>query len=295
MAEDESNRKSKIENPKSPGRREWLLRLGETAFLMGFSGTWGEAKPEALPAEVSSHSGAELPPGLYEPSNDHLSHALSSDARFHSIPAGSATDYVRPRTGRFQPEFLTSQEFQTVRRIIELIIGVGAALPAAATVGNSETVSQVGSAARSDGVDEVAEWIDLRLSQAPAVRKAAERLAPDHRALAVAYYGSSRVEELETHDAQKTWRDGLRWLEEQSHQRYRNSFLSIRQDQQLELLRVMSDDRPDKSQENGGTRFFVWIKGETIRGYYTSQAGLKELDYRGNAFYAEQPGCEKPS
>jgi len=113
--------------------------------------------------------------------------------------------------------------------------------------------------------------------------------------LAAAYYGSREVEELETDDAQKTCRDGLRWLEEQSQERHQMSFLSMVPDQQLELLRVISDDRPAKSQENAGTRFFVWIKGETTRGYYTSQAGLKELDYRGNAFYAERPGCEGPS
>ena len=287
-----NNRKSTIGNPKSPGRREWLLRLGETALLMGFSGTLGEAMPEALLGEVSSHNGAELPPGLYEPSKDHLSHALSSDARFHSILAGSATDYVRPRTGPFQPEFLTSQDFQTVRRIIELIIGDGTALSAG---GSAEPVSQSVSVVRSEAVDEVAEWIDLRLSRAPAVREAVKRLAPDHRALAAAYYGSRQVEELETDDAQKTCRDGLRWLEEKSQERHQMSFLSMVPDQQLELLRVISDDRPDKSQENAGTRFFVWIKGETIRGYYTSQAGLKELDYRGNAFYAERPGCDGPS
>jgi hypothetical protein len=87
----------------------------------------------------------------------------------------------------------------------------------------------------------------------------------------------------------------LRWLEEQSQRRYHTSFLSIDPGQQLELLRVISDHRPDKSQESAGTRFFVWIKGETIRGYYTSQTGLKELDYRGNAFYAEPPGCERTS
>ena len=293
---DEKDRKSEIENPKSPGRREWLLRLGETAFLMGFSGALGEAKPEVVPAAVSSQSGADLPPGLYEPSNDHLSHALSSDARFHPVPAGSETDYVRPHSSPFQPEFLTPQEFQVVHRIVELIIGDGAVLSGTAEVPSADPVPHAGSAVRPDHVaDEVAEWIDLRLSQVPAVREAAARLAPDHRALAAAYYGSGRAEKLEADDSQETCRDGLRWLEEQSQYRHQKSFLSLNQGQQLELLRVMSDDRSDKSQDNAGTRFFVWIKGETIRGYYTSRAGLKELDYRGNAFYAEPPGCEGPS
>ena len=282
-----------IENPKSPGRREWLLRLGETAFLMGFSGALGKAKPDVLPAAVSSHTGAALPPGLYEPSNDHLSHALSSDARLHPIPAGSPTDYVRPLSDPFQPEFLAAQDFQVVRRIVELIIGEEAALSGTAVVGDADSSSHAGSAVRSDHVaGEVAEWIDLRLAQVQAIRGAAERLAPDHRALAAAYDGSGRVEKLEGDDSQNTCRDGLHWLEEQSQQRHHKSFLSIDQGQQLELLKVISDDRSDLSHQNAGTRFFVWIKGETIRGFYTSQAGLKEIDYRGNAFYAEPPGCE---
>jgi len=263
---------------------------------MGFRGALGEAKPDVLSPAVSSHTDAALPPGLYEPSNDHLSHALSSDARLHPSPAGSPTDYVRPLSGPFQPEFLTSQEFQVVRRIVELIIGEEAAHSGTAIVGSTDPTSHGGSAVRSDHVaDEVAEWIDLRLSQVPAVREAAQRLAPDHRALAAAYDGSGRVEKMEGDDSQNACRDGLRWLEEQSQQRHHKSFLSIDQGQQLELLKVISDDRSDPSQQNAGTRFFVWIKGETIRGYYTSQSGLKELDNRGNALYAEPPGCEGPS
>jgi hypothetical protein len=121
-------------------------------------------------------------------------------------------------------------------------------------------------------------------------------LAPEHRALAAAFHqGSHRVEKLETDGAETTCREGLRWLEEQAQRRHQRTFLSLDRGQQLELLRLMSDDRTDKSQENAGTRFFVWIKGETIRGYYTSAAGLKELNYRGNTFYAEPPGCEGPS
>ena len=286
MVDGGSDRKSRFENPKSSSRREWLLQLGETAFLLGFSGAAVEANLGASAAAVSSPFDPALPPGLYEPSNDHLSHALSNDAKLHPIPPGSATDYVRASSGPFQPEFLTAQEFQTVRRMVEWIIGDGVASSGTdAADGQSDTGT----------ADEVAEWIDLRLSQAAAVREAAQQLTPDHKALAAAFYGAGRVEELESDDSQKTCRDGLRWLDEQSQRRQHASFLGIDPGQQLELLRVISDDRSDKSPESAGTRFFVWIKGETIRGYYTSQAGLKELGYRGNAFYGEQPGCEGTS
>ncbi len=292
LPERNANPKSKIQNPKSPSRREWLLRLGEAAVLMGFGGVVGEARLDASAAAAVSPAGSALPPGLHEPSNDHLSHALSSDTRFHPIPAGSETNYVRPPNGPFQPEFLTPQEFKTIRRLVELVIGH------AAPSGTGSADPVFGSAVRSDrpsatsAVDEVAAWIDLRLSRAAAVREAAQRLAPDYRALAVAYFGPREVEELETADAQKTTRDGLRWLEEESQRRYQKSFVGLDERQQLELLGLISDDRPDKSEESAGTRFFHWIKGEIIRGYYTSSPGLKELDYRGNSFYPEPPGCE---
>ena len=39
-------------------------------------------------------------------------------------------------------------------------------------------------------------------------------------------------------------------------------------------------------------RCYLFIRREAVRGYFTSQAGLKELDYKGNAFYGACPGCE---
>lgn len=285
MEQGNSNPKSKIKTPPSLGRREWLLRLGETAVLLGFSGTIGATELDAVTIVApmaSAPAATALPPGLYEPSSDHLSHALSSDTRFHPIPNGSETDYVRPPSGPFRPQFLSEEEFRTVRRMVELIIGE-APVPAGSTADPKSETS---------AAEDVAQWIDLRLSSATPVREAAQRLAPDHRALAVAYYGPGPVKEMETADPQNTCRDGLRWMEEESQKLHRKSFLLLDEGQQVELLEAISRQRADRSEESAGTRFFQWIKGETIRGYYTSQAGLKELDYKGNAFYAEPPGCE---
>jgi hypothetical protein len=43
--------------------------------------------------------------------------------------------------------------------------------------------------------------------------------------------------------------------------------------------------------DDAGTRLFILLKNQVAHGFYTSQRGLKELDYKGNAFYAECPGC----
>ena len=101
------------------------------------------------------------------------------------------------------------------------------------------------------------------------------------------------MQELETFDAQKVYREGLAWLLGESRSRYGKEFLSIGERDQLEILGVISDKGINKGVQTPGTRFFQLLKSEVIRGFYTSQVGLKELDFRGNAFYARSPGCNR--
>ena len=214
---------------------------------------------------------AALPPGVYAPSTDHLGHALMSAERFHPIPPGCPTDYVRPARGPFAPLYFSASEFAVVRSITQLLLG--------------EVPGESGAS------QEVAEWIDLRVWSADGVREAAAGVDPLYRALAIAYFGPARVTRLETDNPAKTCREGLRWITGMTHQRYSGEFLSLGVDQQIAMMDSISDQRTDKQREDAGTRFFAFVKAETIRGYYTSRAGLRELDFKGNAFYARSPGC----
>jgi len=248
-------------------RREWLLRLGGAAVLMGFQGVpvAGEAGP--TPSEA-----AQLPPGLYDPSEDHMTHALTSDARFFPIPPGSPTDFVRPPSGPFQPQFFSPAEFPVVQRLVALVLGEsGEGVEAKATI------------------SEVSEWIDLEVFNAAAVREAALNLSPQHRALAVAFHrGEEGVKARETHEPQKIWREGLEWISTESSHRWGKALLDAPEASQIELLKSLNGR---EEADNAGTRLFVLLKNQVAHGFYTSQRGLKELDYKGNAFYAECPGC----
>ena len=52
----------------------------------------------------------------------------------------------------------------------------------------------------------------------------------------------------------------------------------------------------EKPAENQDIRAFLdYLRTMAIDGYYTSKEGLKELDYRGNSFYSESPGCTHDS
>jgi hypothetical protein len=142
-------------------------------------------------------------------------------------------------------------------------------------------------------VEEVADWIDLRVASSAGTREAALALDPSHRAVMVAYHGAGAVYDLETFDAQKLCRDGLAWLDDESRSRHDTEFLALAEKDQREVLARISDERLNKNPEAPGPRFFKLIKSEVIRGFYTSQVGLKELDFKGNAFYAQSPGCNK--
>ena len=257
------------ENKRAPGesdddltRRAWLLRLGELTALAGVAGL----APDLAAAMTLTlqEATAGLPPGLYEPSAAHLTHVLASrDAPV--VPRGAETDFAEPRQGPFQPLFFSPKELDVITRLVGLLFG---SVDARAFL---ETIA----------------WVDLRLHRDAGIRHAARTLDPSHRALAVAYYGQDRVVELETVDSQAIVRTGLQLLEQQSQERFGHEFLELAETVQTDLVRELS-----RTPESPLGRCYLFLRREAIRGYYTSQAGLTELDYKGNAFYGACPGCE---
>jgi hypothetical protein len=242
-------------------RRQWLLCLSEFVALAGVSGIVPE-----FTTQLSAAPQAALPPGLYDPSQDHLVHALSSAGLKWSPPPGSETEYVQRRSEPYRPQFFSGEDWPVVTRFVEILLG------------------NVDPAALSQAV----QWFDLWLTSAERIRMAARQLDPLHRILAVAYYGEESVRELETADPQATARAGVHALRDLSQRLYGRDFLHLTSVEQIELVTTAS------KAESGPAvhRWFDLARGEAIRGYYTSADGLKELDYKGNAYYGDSPGCE---
>jgi len=243
-------------------RRQWILRLGEMAALAGISGLVPEA------ALLQAQQGdANLPPGLYAPSADDLVHALSSAHQSHP-PRGSETDYAEPSTSPFRPQFFSADEFQIVTRVVEIALG---------------TVDRNASA-------QSAQWIDLSLFSSQGVREIAGRIDPLHRSLAVAYFGEDAVRDLEIKDPGAITRKGIAMWEALCIEKHGHSFLELEATDQVALVRAIA------SSPSNSTLHESWeiVRNEAIRGYYTSAQGIKELDYKGNSYYPECPGCRAP-
>src|SRR5689334_20653147 len=117
---------SQQEKPNNLTRRQWLLRLGETAVLTGFSGLAGEELMVLEAKDQAAHNAQSLPPGLYGPSPEHMTHALFRDEPYVTPPPGSETEYARPRQSPFKPAFFSQDEFPVVRRLVGLILNAPA-------------------------------------------------------------------------------------------------------------------------------------------------------------------------
>ena len=244
-------------------RRAWLLRLGELTALAGIAGVVPDLS-DAMTLTLQQVA-AGLPPGLYEPSGEHLSHVLGArDAPL--APRGAETEFAVPGGDPVQPLFFSRPELDVVTRLVRILLGN---VDARAL---SETIA----------------WIDLRLQTDAGTRVAARNLDPLHRALAVAHHGQDRMVELETVDSQAIVRTGLQLLERQSRERFGREFLGLTGEAQTDLVRDISHTPP----ESPLGRCYLLLRREAIRGYFTSQAGLTELDYKGNAVYGVCPGCE---
>jgi gluconate 2-dehydrogenase gamma chain len=104
---------------------------------------------------------------------------------------------------------------------------------------------------------------------------------------------SEFIDFMAAHDPkiQQPFRNGLRWLNEQSRKRNKTEFSSLQSDQQNALLRTIAYREHYLPGQETGQEFFALIRRYTVMGYYTSRIGLEELDFPGLRLYTESPAC----
>lgn len=91
---------------------------------------------------------------------------------------------------------------------------------------------------------------------------------------------------------QVTFRKGAEWLRQASQARFRRDFLSLTEEQQVELLTPLCEAADKDKITTDGERFFAMVKRLTSDGYFTSKIGLMDtLAYQGNALVPDFHGC----
>jgi gluconate 2-dehydrogenase gamma chain len=100
----------------------------------------------------------------------------------------------------------------------------------------------------------------------------------------------------ENKDYQVALGGGLMWLDGTCADRYGHTYLESTAGQKKEILdliafRKNADADASLSQ---GVEFFAFLRRLTSDGFYTSEIGINDLQYIGNTFVKEFPGCPTP-
>ena len=77
-------------------------------------------------------------------------------------------------------------------------------------------------------------------------------------------------------------RGGLRWLDMQCLTRYSKSFRDCTQEEQIEMVNEIAYPKKAKKEMAQGVAFFNRMRDLVVTGFYTSEMGVKDLDYKGN-------------
>jgi len=77
-------------------------------------------------------------------------------------------------------------------------------------------------------------------------------------------------------------RGGLKWLDMQCLDRYKNAFAECNHQQQMEMVDEIAWPKKAKPEMKAGVKFFNLMRDLTATGFYTSEIGVKDVGYIGN-------------
>ncbi|MBA2328413.1 MAG: gluconate 2-dehydrogenase subunit 3 family protein, partial [Flavisolibacter sp.] len=77
-------------------------------------------------------------------------------------------------------------------------------------------------------------------------------------------------------------RGGLRWMDMESMKRFEKSFKDADVKQQLSLVNELAYPKKAKPSMMQGVSFFSLMRNLTATGFYTSEIGIKDIQYMGN-------------
>jgi gluconate 2-dehydrogenase gamma chain len=86
-------------------------------------------------------------------------------------------------------------------------------------------------------------------------------------------------------------RDGLAWIDAESRRRFNRSFAECPESEQTVLLDDIAWPARAKPEMQSGVSFFNRFRDLTASGFWSSEMGVRDLRYRGNAIVPEWKGC----
>jgi hypothetical protein len=115
--------------------------------------------------------------------------------------------------------------------------------------------------------------------------------SPGARAAKVAAYIDSRLAEAWEEQDRTDWREGLKRIDQLSHESSGKPFMQSSADQRLAVLtRIARNEKEPRQPEE---LFFAKLKSSVVDAYYTSEIGIKQdMEYKGNSYLTEFIGTD---
>ena len=93
----------------------------------------------------------------------------------------------------------------------------------------------------------------------------------------------------ENEQLRKIYKDGIAWLDAAIKERGGTDFLSATSTDQTALLDLIAYRRNQSPELAAGIEFFTWVRRMTVDAFYTSEIGIRDVDYRGNSGMTSYP------
>jgi gluconate 2-dehydrogenase gamma chain len=93
----------------------------------------------------------------------------------------------------------------------------------------------------------------------------------------------------ENDELKASYTKGFAWLDGAMKGRGAADFVSASPAQQTELLDLIAYRRNASPELSPGIEFFTLVRRMTVDAFYTSEIGIKDIDYRGNSAMASYP------
>ena len=93
----------------------------------------------------------------------------------------------------------------------------------------------------------------------------------------------------ENDQLKKIYRGGFAWVDAAMKTRGAASFADATAAQQTALLDQIAYRRNQSPELAPGIEFFAWVRRMTVDAFFTSEIGIKDIDYRGNSPMASYP------
>ena len=90
---------------------------------------------------------------------------------------------------------------------------------------------------------------------------------------------------------QTAMRGGLAWLDLECQKRFDKTFVASAGEQRTVVLDDIAWPQRAKPEVSHGVRFFSSFRDLTATGFWTSQMGMKDLQYIGNTYLTSWRGC----